>query len=128
MPDPISRALLNRVLILLLLSAALYHLPEAAKSLRLTIDKTSDMFSKDAKAASTDLTSSSISGLNASKGITSSFPSLFDEDPSFLTKNKVPVLPETRTFLSRGLDLQRKNARRPVPLTTVERIIFYHGM
>ena len=91
MPDPISRALLNRVFILLLLSAGLYHLPEAVKSLRLTIDKTSNIFSKDAKAASNDPTST-FSGLNAAKGINVSFPSLFDEDPSFLTKDKVPVI------------------------------------
>lgn len=91
MPDPISRALLNRVFILLLLSAGLYHLPEAVQSLRLTIDKTSNMFSKDAKAASNDPTST-IARINEAKGITASFPSLFDEDPSFLTKDKVPVI------------------------------------
>jgi hypothetical protein len=57
MPDPISRALLNRVFILFLLSAGLYHLPEAIKSLRLPFVGTTDMFSKDAKAASADLAS-----------------------------------------------------------------------
>ena len=55
MPDPISRALLNRVFILFLLSAGLYHLPEALKSLQFPLAGPADIFSKDAKAASTDL-------------------------------------------------------------------------
>ena len=95
MPDPISRALLNRVFILFLLSAGLYHLPEAIKSLRLPFVGTTDMFSKDAKAASADLASKenqrppSSPGKN---GITFPLSSVFNDDPSFLTKDRVPVI------------------------------------
>lgn len=92
MPDPISRALLNRVFILFLLSAGLYHLPEALKSLQFPLAGPADIFSKDAKAASTDLVPKENPGPPVGQAMNLSFPTLFAGDPSFLTKDRVPVI------------------------------------
>lgn len=88
MPDPISRALLSRIFILLLLSAGLYHLPQAIRSSNLQISNLTFSFNNDAKAASNDQLSPASLPVEPS----GSLSSIFDGDPSFLTRNGVPVI------------------------------------
>jgi cell division protein FtsI/penicillin-binding protein 2 len=85
MLDPISRALLSRIFVLLLLSLALYRLPAI---LRITNPSSSQSESLASKAREGPGRATTI------RFTTDSFlpQTLLDNDPSFLTKNGVPVI------------------------------------